>query len=151
MVCALPSHTTPWTISDHFSSPALLLPWSEPPTTLTYIIDYSINPRLASWLCGILVPQPGIEPTTPAVEVQNSNHCIAREVSEGYCLSQLRSLICPEAPVASILLRLKTIINTRGLLQSGLWLHFLLLSPCSICASHTGLLLFLFCLFWSCF
>ena len=31
-------------------------------------------------LCGILVPQPGIEPTPPAVEPQSLNHCTAGEV-----------------------------------------------------------------------
>ena len=34
--------------------------------------------------CGILVPQPGIEPMSPAVEVQSLNHWTAKEV-----------LICP--------------------------------------------------------
>ena len=32
------------------------------------------------WLCGILVPRPGIEPAPPAVEVQSLNHWTAREV-----------------------------------------------------------------------
>ena len=30
--------------------------------------------------CGILVPQPGIEPTSPALEARNLNHWTAREV-----------------------------------------------------------------------
>ena len=30
--------------------------------------------------CGILVPQPGIEPLLPAVEAQSFNHWTAREV-----------------------------------------------------------------------
>ena len=30
--------------------------------------------------CGILVPQPGIEPVPPAVEAQSLNHWTAREV-----------------------------------------------------------------------
>ena len=30
--------------------------------------------------CGILVPQPGIEPVPPAVEVHSLNHWTAREV-----------------------------------------------------------------------
>ena len=30
--------------------------------------------------CGILVPQPGIKPTPPAVEAQSRNHWTAREV-----------------------------------------------------------------------
>ena len=33
-----------------------------------------------STACGILVPQPGIEPTPPAVEVQSVNHWTTREV-----------------------------------------------------------------------
>jgi len=31
--------------------------------------------------CGILVPCPGIEPMPPALDAQNLNHWIAREVS----------------------------------------------------------------------
>ena len=30
--------------------------------------------------CGILVPEPGIEPMPPAADVQSLNHWIAREV-----------------------------------------------------------------------
>ena len=35
------------------------------------------------WLCSIqdLSSQPGIEPRPPALEVQNLNHCTAREVT----------------------------------------------------------------------
>ena len=33
--------------------------------------------------CGIFVPQPGIEPLTPAVEAQSLNHWTAREVPVG--------------------------------------------------------------------
>ena len=38
--------------------------------------------------CGTLVPQPGIEPVPPAVEVQSLNHWTAREVLEHapFCL-----------------------------------------------------------------
>ena len=39
---------------------------------------------LCFWLhctaCGILVPQPGIEPTPPALEVWSLNHWTAKEV-----------------------------------------------------------------------
>ena len=35
---------------------------------------------LCSMPCGILVPQPRIEPMSPAVETQNTNHRTAREV-----------------------------------------------------------------------
>ena len=42
------------------------------------------------WLCstayGILVPQLGIEPMPPAVEVYSPNHWIAREFYGGKCL-----------------------------------------------------------------
>ena len=34
-----------------------------------------------STACGILVPQPGIEPTSPAVEAQSLNHWTTSEVS----------------------------------------------------------------------
>ena len=34
--------------------------------------------------CGILVPQPGIEPAPPAVEAWNLNHGTAREVPKGF-------------------------------------------------------------------
>ena len=37
-------------------------------------------PRHAA--CGILVPQPGIKPTPPALEAQSLNHWTAREVLE---------------------------------------------------------------------
>ena len=30
--------------------------------------------------CGILVPQPGVEPMSPTVEAQSHNHWTAREV-----------------------------------------------------------------------
>ena len=33
--------------------------------------------------CGILVPQPGIQPVPPAVEAWSPNHCTAREVPYG--------------------------------------------------------------------
>ena len=33
------------------------------------------------WACGILVPQPGIKPVPPALEVQSLNQWTAREVS----------------------------------------------------------------------
>ena len=33
------------------------------------------------WACGILVPQPGIKPAPPALEVQSLNQWAAREVS----------------------------------------------------------------------
>ena len=32
--------------------------------------------------CGILVPQPGMEPAPPAVEVQSLNHWTTREVPD---------------------------------------------------------------------
>ena len=35
--------------------------------------------------CGVLVPQPGIEPAPPALEAQSFNHWTTREVSE--CIS----------------------------------------------------------------
>ena len=33
--------------------------------------------------CGILTPQPGIEPVLPVLEVQNLNHWTTREVCGG--------------------------------------------------------------------
>ncbi|XP_057600615.1 protein capicua homolog [Hippopotamus amphibius kiboko] len=44
--------------------------------------------------CGILVPRPGTEPTPPAVEEQNLNHWMAREVDSYYLIQQLYSLVC---------------------------------------------------------
>ena len=35
---------------------------------------------LATGPCGILVPQPGIEPSAPALGAQSPNHWTAREV-----------------------------------------------------------------------
>ena len=43
--------------------------------------------------CGILVPQPGIKPTPPAMEVQSLNYWTAREVS--YMISLVSSLTHP--------------------------------------------------------
>ena len=44
--------------------------------------------RFSFWLhleaCGILVPQPGIEPVFPAVQVWSPNHWTAREFPEIY-------------------------------------------------------------------
>ena len=37
--------------------------------------------------CGILVPQPGIEPMSPGVEAQSSNHWMAREIPDLSILS----------------------------------------------------------------
>ena len=37
--------------------------------------------------CRILIPQPGIEPEPPTVEVQSSTHWIARELPEIYLLN----------------------------------------------------------------
>ena len=36
--------------------------------------------------CGILVPQPGIEPAPPAVEARRPNHWTTREVPKESCL-----------------------------------------------------------------
>ena len=41
---------------------------------------------LCSTAYGILVPQPGIEPIPPAMEVYSPNHWIAREFYGGKCL-----------------------------------------------------------------
>ena len=43
--------------------------------------------------CGILVPQPGIEPTPPAVEAQSLNHWTAREVPTPILLNYMLALI----------------------------------------------------------
>ena len=40
---------------------------------------------LHCWACGILVPQPGIEPTSPAVEAWSLNHWTTREVPSVFC------------------------------------------------------------------
>ena len=39
--------------------------------------------------CGILVPQPGIEPLLPATEAQSLNHWTTREVPHGEFLNDL--------------------------------------------------------------
>ena len=41
--------------------------------------------------CGILVPQPGIEPTAPAVEALSPSHCTTREVPKKVNLKNLTS------------------------------------------------------------
>ena len=48
----------------------------------------ALGPRQGLWLlknllavaCGILFPQPGIKPASPALEVQSLNHWTTREV-----------------------------------------------------------------------
>ena len=44
------------------------------------LVFFFFNFWLYRAACGILVPQPGIEPAPPAVEVRNLNHCTAKEV-----------------------------------------------------------------------
>ena len=36
--------------------------------------------RTVHMICGILVPQPGIEPTHPALEAQSPNYWATREI-----------------------------------------------------------------------
>ena len=43
------------------------------------------------WPCGILVPQPEMEPVPPALETQSLNHWVAREVPPSFLF-----WICPE-------------------------------------------------------
>ena len=49
------------------------------------------------WLCyaacRILVPRPGIEPVSPAVEAQSLNHWTTREVPRGRNLSKATQLV----------------------------------------------------------
>ena len=50
--------------------------------------------------CGILVPQPGIEPMSAEVEVQSLNHWAANITSKAFCRSDspihlVRKLVCP--------------------------------------------------------
>ena len=42
--------------------------------------------------CGILVPQPGIEPTPPAVEAQSLTHWTAREVPKKIFFKEMTKL-----------------------------------------------------------
>ena len=45
--------------------------------------------------CGILVPQPGIKPVPPAVEVQSSKHWTTKEVPELFLLKKsLSRVVC---------------------------------------------------------
>ena len=58
---------------------------------------YFLNFLLFFWLCHaacrILVPQAGIEPTPPAMEVQNLNHWTVREVpTAGFLIWNLKFL-----------------------------------------------------------
>ena len=55
-------------------------------------------PRCAA--CGILVPQPGIEPTPPALEVWSLNHWTAREAPRMvfYCGQKTSYLYMKELP-----------------------------------------------------
>ena len=51
--------------------------------------------------CGILVPQPGIEPSPPALEVQSLNHQTTREDPEIYFLNAFATL-CLKKHVLSV-------------------------------------------------
>ena len=57
--------------------------------------------------CGILVLQPGIDPTPPAVEAQSLNHCSTQEVLMVWYLSQFWK----GASIANILLNLNCFLN----------------------------------------
>ena len=46
--------------------------------------------------CGILVPQPGIEPTPPEVEARSPNHWTTREVSPLYLLNPAGQVVCAQ-------------------------------------------------------
>ena len=64
--------------------------------------------------CGILVPQPGIEPGPMAVEVLSPNHWIARE-----CPKNLKNLLfCIIAKRLTLLLPL-LLIKIRSSVQKG--------------------------------
>ena len=52
---------------------------------------FSFWPRCSA--CGILVPQPGIEPVPPAVEAQSLNHWTSREVPRQGFLSVLFTVV----------------------------------------------------------
>ena len=54
--------------------------WPLPTVQSHHVLLFFWLCRLA---CGILVPQPGIEPVPPAVEAQSRNHWTAREVPRG--------------------------------------------------------------------
>ena len=53
--------------------------------------------RFSFWLhletCGILVPQPGIEPVFPAVQVWSPNHCITIALPSLWFLNPYSSLL----------------------------------------------------------
>ena len=51
-----------------------------------------ISPPLAHVVCGILVPQPGIEPLPLTVETQSLNHWTTREIPLQY-LDLLKSFV----------------------------------------------------------
>ena len=40
------------------------------------------------WACGILVPQPGVEPMPPKVEAWSLSHWTAREVPVNVCFNE---------------------------------------------------------------
>ena len=46
-------------------------------------LTFFFSPWPRRGACGILVPGPGIEPVSPAVEAQTPNHWTAREFPQG--------------------------------------------------------------------
>ena len=72
------------------------------PLFLKFIFIYLFWPCCTA--CGILVPQPGIEPWPSAVRAQSSNHWTAREFPKGYFLYceilTCERIVRPEQPMA---------------------------------------------------
>lgn len=57
--------------------------------------------------CGLLIPQPGVEPMPSVLEAQNLNHCTAREDSVTlFNLQYLPSLRCWRGRPSTLLLNL---------------------------------------------
>ena len=75
---------------------------------------------------GILVPQPGIEPTPPAMEARNPNHWTAREVPKSTCFQRDHSWCGACPPGRGVLVRFLHLLyppHSHGVLSGVVTTH----------------------------
>ena len=71
--------------------------------------------------CGILIPQPGIEPTPPALEAWNLNHWTAREVPGKFSYGNADVVFSRGMPVPLMRTTALALVCNDYLLFSLLW------------------------------
>ena len=88
--------------------------------------------------CGILVPQPGIEPAPPALEAQSLNHWTTREVPPS-AYSQKQGLM-KSSCICSLQATLPVSLERSWIIEFlGYSLHFNWYSQISLFSGHTNL------------